>query len=155
MPLNQNHECSNRNEDTGILPWAGFFHVLLAEFSAQWSLLPFTKSSEVLQRVVITAICWVWRLPPNASLLLDSTHLSPISSHCLAVCADTYTHTEERLLRATSISQTGSFAAAITTTHGMQMSFTHMEAFLRRWDWKHVLESLLTPLGSSCNCSLL
>lgn len=107
MSLNQNHQCSNRNEDTGILPWAGSFHVPLAELSARWSLLPFTKSSEALPRVVITAICWVWRLPPDASLLLNSAHLYPISSHCSAVC------TQERSLPTTSILQTASFAAAI------------------------------------------
>lgn len=75
-------------------------------------LLSFTKSSEAPRRVVITAICWVWRLPPDASLLLTSSHLSPISSHCLTFC----THMQERSLHVTKISQTTSFAAARNQT---------------------------------------
>lgn len=40
---------------------------------------------EALQRGVITGVCWVWRLPPDASLLLNSAHPSPTSSRCPAV----------------------------------------------------------------------
>lgn len=102
---------------------------------------------EALQRGVITGVCWVWRLPPDASLLLNSAHPSP-TSRCPAVC----THTGALLL-ATRISQPASFAAArnpstFMTHSGMQMPFALA-------DWKSVLGSPLTPLGSSCNCSLL
>lgn len=125
MPLNQNHQRSNRNEDTGI-PAAP--STPLAGRSARRRSLPFARSSEVPQschyghlRGVEVATRWLTAAPLR----------SPVCAGSLAPCRARRTDRE---------------FCCCEDPH---------RPFLRQWDWKQLLEPLLTaraPLATAFSC---